>query len=250
MMVFLFDFMGVFKLKIAVLVGWFIFGCALLSLNIFAPINGQAQKKLNERNSLKSKPDTEIIERFDKQIQQRFLTEPSFGIYRIAPTKPINPHFEQFYPKNDEESASVDEFQNDGWKASIYLFGKRSTPKIVNEKKTDKFQINYRLFDPIPVTFGLKEKNLHQSTKLLKEVKKAFLEFQTPDSLNKNEYAFEIGKWSYVAKPVLASKQSCVQCHQDYVVTEKIGGGKFKFRKRQIGDVNGVLVYGFSRSVK
>lgn len=245
--------MSVSKLKSAVFIGWLVFGCVFLSLNIYSPPIGQAQRKIDDENPiLKSKPDAEIIERFDRQVQQRFLTEPNFGFARlvIVSKAPDNPHFKHFSPYGAEEVESIRAFEQDGWKTSIYLFGKRTTPKIVKGKETDEFAINYRLFDPIPVTSKLKEKNLPKSLKLLKEVKKAFLAFQTPDSPNENEYAFEIGKWSYVAKPVRASQQSCVQCHKDHVVTEKLGDGKFKFRKRRIGDANGVLVYGFSRAEK
>ena len=245
--------MSVSKIKLAALSIWLVFGCALFFLNPFSPIRGQAQIKTNDaQSSLRSKPDAEIIERFDRLIQARFLSEPYFGIARIPRVSkaPDNPHFKHFYASGAEEVNSVREFEEDGWKSSINLFGKRTTPKMVSKSEFGKFRINFRLFDPIPVTSGLKEKNLPKSSKLLKEVKKAFLAFQTPNSPNENEYAFEIGEWSYVAKPVRASQTSCVECHKDYVVTQKLDDGKFKFRKRQIGDANGILVYGFSRAEK
>ena len=245
--------MSVSKIKLAIIATWFIFGCALLSSKFTSPTKSQAQTKpADEKITLKSKPDAEMIERFDRQIQQRFLSEPFFGIARIptVSTTPDNPHFKSFHATGEKEVESVRAFEQDGWKASIYLFGKRTTKQVVKERETGEFRINYRLFDPIPITSKLKEKNLPKSSKLLKDVKKAFLEFQTPNSPNENEYAFEIGKWSYVAKPVRASNQSCVGCHKDYVVTEKLGDGKFKFRKRALGDANGILVYGFSRAEK
>jgi len=56
---------------------------------------------------------------------------------------------------------------------------------------------------------------------------------------------FVKGDWSYVAKPVRAMNESCLKCHNDYVILDKLPNGQFKMRKRQVGDVNGVLLYAF-----
>lgn len=139
--------MSAVKTKLAVFTAWLIFGCAFLSSNIFSPPIGQAQRQIKEEKPiLKSKPDAEMIKRFDRLIQQRFLSEPYFGIARIPTVSkaPDNPHFKHFSPYGAEEVESVRAFERDGWKASIYLFGKRTTKKIIKEKDAGIFQINYR----------------------------------------------------------------------------------------------------------
>ncbi len=221
---------------------WTLSIVALFSFQGFSPVSSQTKGSVVVKNS---KPENALVERFDAAIQQRFLTEPNFGMRRIQPAFPPNPHLEQFSPINDEERASVAAFEKDGWKVSLYLFGRHAAPKVVDGKEQKEFSVSYRLNKPLPITKELTEKQLPNAEKLLKEVKAAFLEFQTPNSPNENNYEFSIGKWSYVAKPVRAVNQSCLKCHTDYVVTEKVGDDKYKFRKRQVGDANGVIVYGF-----
>ena len=232
--------MTMLKIKIIVCLVWTFSIVALFSFQGFSPASGQTKETMFE-------PENSLIDRFDKAVQQRFLTEPDFGMWRIQPVYPPSPHLEQFIPNNDEEKASVADFEKDGWKVSLYLFGRRATQKIVDGKEQKEFSINYRLNKPLPITRDLRGKQLPNAKKLLKEVKAAFLEFQTPNSPNENNYEFSIGKWSYVARPVRAVNQSCLKCHTDYVITEKIEDDKYKFRKRQVGDANGVIVCGFTK---
>jgi hypothetical protein len=239
--------MSVPKIKLIVSIVWIIFGIALFSTGIFSPVNSQTTSDASIKTNNSALNPGEIVERFDKSLQQRFLTEPFFGIRRIQPVAPTNPHFEYFSPKNDEEKASVSEFEKQGLNVGVYLFGKRTTPKKGKGDKIDGFSVNYRLFNPIPITADVKKKNLRPPEKLLRQVKKAFLEFQTPNGANENEYVFNLGKWTYIAKPVRAVNQSCLKCHQDYVAVAKFSSGKYRFRKRRIGDANGILVYGFSK---
>ena len=236
------------KLKILVFSIWTIFIFAMIFVQTFSPVRGQSQKVIGNQNAkLNLKPENSLIERFDTAIQERFLTMPDFGIRRIQPVNPPGPHLEYFYPKNDAETQSVADFEKEGWKVSLYLFGRRANPQIVNGKEIKKFSINYRLNPPLSITPETRTIILPRSKELISEVKKAFIEFQTPESPNENNYEFSIGDWSYVAKPVRAVNESCLKCHTDYVVTEKIGDHRFKFRKRAVGDANGVIVYGFAK---
>jgi len=227
---------------------WIFSGVFLFSAESFWLAIGNA-RAVDDKDTTNLKPETERIDRFDRAIQERFLTEPNFGIRRIVPIPPPNPHLENFYPINDEEKTSVADFEKEGWNVDLYLFGRRAMPKSSDSGKESKnFSIEYRLNKPLPVTKALKATDLPKAEKLLKEVKTAFLEFQNPNSPNEKSYEFSVGKWAYVAKPVRAVNQSCLKCHNDYVITSNLGNNQYKFRRRQVGDVNGVLVYGFSKS--
>lgn len=239
--------MKCFKAKIFVCLIWTVCIAALFSTQVFRTANGQT-KKPDEIANLNLKPADSLINSFDAAIQKRFLTEPYFGIYRIAPTVPVNPHFGYFLPMNDEERKSLADFQSGGWKVFLYLYGKKANQRVVDGKTKKDFVINYRINQPVTITKSLEKKDLPTGESLLKDVKEAFLAFQTPNAQNENNYEFSSGKWSYVARPVRAANESCVKCHTDYVVTEKLKNNQFKFRKRQIGDVNGVLVYGFAKA--
>ena len=236
-----------FKAKIFVCLIWMICAVSLFSLQISRTANGQI-KKPDENVKLNLKPADSLINSFDAAIQKRFLTEPYFGIRRIAPNYPTNPHFEYFDAKTDEERKSFADFESGGWKVFLYLFGKKANPRIVDGKAKKDFVINYRINQPVTITKNLEKKDLPTGGSLMKDVKEAFLAFQTTNGTNENNYEFDNGKWSYIARPVRAANESCVKCHTDYVVTEKLKNNQFKFRKRQIGDVNGVLVYGFAKA--
>jgi hypothetical protein len=236
--------MKISKLKTFVCLVWAVCAVMFVSTQNFWSVSSQTKEK---KTKLKPKPEISEIDAFDALIQKRFLTEPNFGIRRIEPIIPPSPHLEHFYPKNSDEEKSVENFQNDGWKTSLYLFGRKANPKLVNGKEQKVFEIKYNLHEAITVTKNVKQPDLPKADTLLKDVKSAFIAFQTPNSENENNYEFSVGKWSYVARPVRAVNESCIRCHTDYVVTEKLGDGKFTFRKRKIGDANGVIVYGFSK---
>ena len=177
---------------------------------------------------------------------------PAFGMARIvsSPTRPEplrSKHVGSFHPQDEEETSVLSEFQKDGWEVGLYLFGRWAYPDEKRKDPLDKFKIDYRINRPLPITAGLKEKDLTKSKKLISEIKSAFLTFQLGDNPKTNRYQFSRGGWTYIAKPVRVANQSCLKCHTDYVITEQLDDGKFKFRKRSVGDVNGVIVYGFKR---
>ena len=235
-------------LKIIVCLFWTLGSVLLFSQMFSAASSRERAGSLDNTIRSNPKPEGAMIDRFDKVIQQRFLTVPLLGINRITPPFPPNPHLREFYPTNEEERNSVADFEKAGWKVDLYLFGRRAEPKVVDGKLQKQFTINYRLNKPVAITSNLEEKHLPSAKQLLKEVKVAFQEFQTPNSPNENNYEFSVGSWSYVARPVKASSASCLRCHTDYVIASKVGDNKYQFRRRKVGDVNGVLVYGFGKT--
>ena len=233
------------KIKLVVLAVW---ALSIVLTRNPDPVMGKTEQ-LRDQTTVDLRPDMTIIDRFDRAIQKRFLDAPFFGIARITPKNPpvTSGHVAGFMPGNQEESETLQAFNNDKWKVSLHLFGRRSQPKEVKGKKTDGFEIRYRLNDPVAITWRLKENKIPAPRKLLKHVKQAFIDFQTPDSPHYNNYEFRVGDWAYVARPVRVPNQSCLQCHTDYVITEKYDDGRYKFRKRTVGDANGVVVYGFKK---
>lgn len=235
------------KLKIAICLLWSVFLCSFFLFQDSRKGIGQTDLSSTGPNVVSDSPD---IDSFDEAIQKRFLTEPGFGGARIAPVKPQpleSGHVRSFHPVNDDEKSLLAAFEKNGWKVGLYLFGRTAMPNGKDENPLAKFKVRYRINKPVPITWGLKEKHLPKSKKLMDEVKSAFIAFQTQSDENKDRYQFTKGDWTYVAKPVRAVNQSCIRCHTDYVITEKLDDDRFKFRKRAVGDVNGVVVYGFTK---
>lgn len=234
------------KIKLFVCIGWIIgvFGIFFTQ----RPIPVKAYEI--ELNSVIAKPDLKEVEKFNVLILGRFLTEPGFGSARIQPIPPYSKHIETFYPKNELEKTAVNNFEQNDWKVGLYLFGRKANRKIKNGVEQKEFLIEYRFKQPVIITKNIKEREeLSNSNRMLKQVKEAFLLFQG-DQENEKSFEFKIGKWWYYAKPVRAVNQSCVQCHTDYVVLKKLDDGKYQFRQRKVGDVNGVLVYAFQKVKK
>ena len=201
--------------------------------------------------SANSLPPNILIDEFDKTVQQRFLHAPSFGIRRIMPVGPLspeNPHFDSFRPGTPDEVAAVSAFELNGWNAGIYLYGRKVTRRT--DTKKEKYNIRYRLFDPIPVAGKLNKEDFPNPKNLVPAIKEAFVTFQKTGSPNENELRIEGDRWSYVMRPVRAVQQSCLVCHKDYVITDRLGNGKFTARKRRLGDANGILVYAFKRNTE
>lgn len=242
------------RLKLVVCAVWAMLIVSFASFHSSTKTSGQ---KNNVSGSIgvssESIPDSSVVDRFDTAVQKRFLTEPNFGARRMLPTTPEpleSAHVGSFSPVNDDEKDVVSAFQNDGWRVGLYLFGRRAEPNGKEKNPLEKFKIRYRINQPIPVTWGLREKHLPNSKKLIKEVKEAFLRFQAANRSDENNFQFQKGEWTFVARPVRAVNDSCVRCHTDYVVTNRLDDGRFQFRKRAVGDVNGVIVYGFSKEEK
>jgi len=236
------------KIKLAVLAVWAVSIVMIVLARNSSPVLGRTEMP-RDQPIVEIRPKTELIDRFDRSIQRRFLEAPNFGMARIVPKNPPveSGHVRSFNPRNEEESESLLAFGRDKWKVSLHLFGRRAEPKEVKGKQTNKFEIRYRLNDPVSITPELKEKKIPSPKKLLKYVKQAFIDFQTPDSPNYNNYEFRVGDWAYVARPVRVPNQSCLECHTDYVITAKFDDGRYTFRKRKVGDANGVVVYGFKK---
>ena len=237
-----------FRIKLTVLAGALVAIALILFLPAFQSSEGSTTTGRPVLVPPGPVPSDVLIDDFDKVLQQRFLTMPMFGLRRIIPVKPVleAAHLEHFSPSTPEEYAAVAAFEREGWDVGVYLFGRRVQLRT-DTKEKEKYDIKYRLFNPIPVTKGIKRSRFRKSRNLAEDIKRAFLEFQKPGGPNENELRFDFRDWSYVARPVRAVNQSCVQCHKDYVITDKIAEGKFTVRERRIGDVNGILVYAFAK---
>ena len=234
-------------MKIVICLVWIVGVLGLMFNQRPVTVNG----KNNEAETDTTKPDLNKIEEFNSLIQKRFLTEPGFGMVRIQPTPPYSNHLSSFYPKDSSEKKAVEAFERDGWKVGLYLFGKRTERRIKNGVEQKGFLSDYKLKQPVIITKNIREREeLSNSSRILKKVKEAFLQFQESVDAEEKTFEFDSGGWSYFAKPVRAVNASCVQCHTDYVVIKKSEDGNYQLRRRKVGDVNGILVYAFKKIKK
>lgn len=186
-----------------------------------------------------TRPDDQLVNEFDQAIQKRFVVIPNFGIVRIQPVNPPNPHLETFQPESPEEQQAVDRLAAGNWRTGIYLFGRFAYEDTTVAPGKKQLKIQYKTNDPVPVSTGLKARDLPASREMVDQIERAYDAF-----LTKPSYEFQQGKWSYVARPV-AARDGCLKCHGDMFITAKLDNKRWAYRPRQVGDPIGVLVYAF-----
>ena len=144
-------------LKLSICLIWVLLLAAMVCLRDTQKTSGQGrQAKVMSDNTFKLAPDALVMKRFDDAVQRRFLTEPGFGMARMAPLTPVpleSNHIRSFSPVNEEENALVSGFEKEGWKVGLYLFGRQALPNENKHKLLDKFKIRYRVNQPVSVTW-------------------------------------------------------------------------------------------------
>jgi len=236
------------KLKTVIAAAWFLLAAVIITER-WAPADAQTRAALVPTPR---KPDMALIDKFDNAVRARFLTQPFFGMSRLAPLTPVklrSNHISAFMPQGPVEVEAVKSFSDHGWDVGIYLYGRRAEPRVVNGKPKDKYSITYRVNEPLPVTNKLRVGQMQEPKDLIKYVKKAFLEYQNLKAGEPNNFEFDNGDWSYVARPVRAVNESCLKCHNDYVVIDKLPNDQFKLKRREVGEVNGILLYAFRKQM-
>lgn len=220
------------KLKIVI--------CFVWAIGVIGFVIFQKSQTVNAKNNKSKnfipKPDLKEVEKFNELILDRFLTEPQLGFRRIITS---DLHLNSFAPKNEAEKSIVNYFEQKEWKMGIYLFGKRYY-----------YGSHFITNNPIKVTKQTKTDDLPNGELILSEVANAFYEFQKDEKLNDKKVEFTSDGWWYFAKPVRAVNESCIKCHQDSVQVKQKEKNKYTLRPRQIGDVNGILVYAFQKVTK
>ena len=206
---------------------------ARLSRNLAPKVKGPASVE-------KPSPDTQLIDAFDRALQRRFHDVIGFGMARIETDK-------RFVPETAEEKAALASLQKAKLKVALYLAGRLvldSKPVGSNHSMFFRRAVGRALF----ISSSTNIRELPQPSDLWGESQKALAAF----SAGSESYDFALDQWTFRARPVRASDQSCLKCHsEDYhIVFEASGGSTIKptGNKLKVGDPLGVLLYAFSQS--
>jgi hypothetical protein len=228
---------------------WFVFVVLIVVLCTFWNSNVQSQKK--EFPSI-TKCSEHPLEELDKIVQTRFLdTKDRFGMLRmVAPNSPK--HFPYFTPENDQEAQIIDALAGQSYKVGFFLVGRKlllADEKLLNHEKkrnnppTDISKSIFRR--PLGVTIRrFAEKELPESSEILVEAREGFKRFDEK-VFSDDAIQFTRGGWNYFIRPVLASEQKCVDCHNQR--REDIEGLKSwkKDRVLKLNDPLGILIYSY-----
>jgi hypothetical protein len=218
---------------------WCVAALVLFQSNFVSRSFSTNSKAVADEKAAPVRPPQQLVDRMDQALQLRFEKMPAFGIVRVQPINPPNPHLETFTATTPEEQAVVGDLETGHWQSAIYLFGRRAYEDPTAKNGERKLDIRYKVNNPVPVSSQLKVKELPSSEKLIPQIKLAFDAFLTQPS-----YEFSGGDWSYVARPVLA-RDGCIKCHGDMFLTGKLPNKLWSYRPRRAGDPIGILVYAF-----
>jgi len=224
-----------------------------LSLIVLALLPGRSTAtrqdvSLPER---REEADDRLLSLLDDSVQQRFKDiDKGFGYRRII-TAGDTPH--RFKPENPKELRAVDELRRSRMEVFLYVAGRGVLGKMPPD--TDpKIYSRVRIKGPASITpagdYG-DTGDLPRPEQLWDRARAAMLAFH----MSGDTYKFAIGKWKFSARPVFASEQSCVDCH-NVRVTHKILpslGGPLQesiSNTLRIGDPLGVVLYAYESHAK
>ncbi len=182
------------------------------------------------------------IDELNEAVLKRFLDfRNGFGYSRVIQLRAVNSprHFDVFRAENDEEHLLVNNLKINNLNLNLFLAG-RGILQDVPQPAKDTIFLNFPIRGPVMVTEAEPDKNLPNPTseEFIKQTRKALKSFDKG-----NEYQFTSGKWMIAARPVRASENSCVECHQARIKSEL--GANADQKEIKISDPLGVLLYAY-----
>lgn len=182
-----------------------------------------------------------LIAALDDCIQQRFLdVDQGFGYRRIV--RPGDTAH-RFKPENAKELAVVDYLIRHKLDMVLYLAGREIVGPSLNSQEFDRIA-GKLIKGPVRITPNDKGMaGLPALKQLWDRGHEAMQAFHGSDN-----YDFNLGGWKFVARPVRASDQSCLKCHQGNGTSYLLRDRALESRPLQIGDPLGLLFYGYKTS--
>jgi len=226
----------------------FTFPSLVLAVIVFAllPARTAATRNIPQEEGCDD-ADSRLLSLLDDCVQQRFKdVDNGFGFRRIVKVGET-PH--RFKPENAKELRVVDELKAARLSVALYLAGRR-----VLGDKPDATAIVARRFIQGPASVAStdhKNGDLPGPAELWDQSRAAMLAFQSSQT-----YDFAVGKWKFSGRPVRATEQSCLNCHnsgetRSIPLTSTNRPSELQITKPlRIGDPLGVVLYAHERRSK
>jgi len=240
----------------------FFLAMSLLALLPLGIARWQENRRRNAPKTPYTFPFAEMAA-LDRVVQARFAVVPDkdFGIDRIGK------RHEVFVPQTAKEKAVIAALKKRGYEVVFYVAGRNylrdvpgrlgwnflQGPIFITDKTPVKGQQtpysfidpNGPSFQPNPVPAGLPEGGkLVEPSPLKASARKALESFETSEGMD-----FSMAGWQIAARPVRASQQACVDCHNRQLVGDKF----YHWRNHldfELGDTIGVAMYAYRQKAK
>jgi hypothetical protein len=151
---------------------------------------------------ISSEPDD--LNRLNECIQRRFLARTTFGMGRILPNQFHG--VRQFHPENATEQTVVNQLEDKGFEVALYLSGRGVLSDPALNPAVARYR--YAVQGPAYITHLINPADLPGADALFEESRAALEAFNTGEG-----YDVQKGDWTVALRPLRASNQACVQCH-------------------------------------
>ena len=150
-------------------------------------------------------PEPDELNRLDDCIQRRFLARTTFGMGRVLPDQFHG--VRQFRPENADEQAVVNQLREKGYQVALYLAGRN----VLTDPSRNPLVPSYRyaVQGPAYITHLESPEELPRPDSLLEASRAALQAFSTSQSYGDTQK----GGWTVLLRPLRASNEACVQCH-------------------------------------
>jgi hypothetical protein len=149
-------------------------------------------------------PEPNELNQLNDCIQRRFLARTTFGMNRIVSNQYHG--VGQFVPENAAEYAIVGQLYQDGYQVALYLAGRNVLSAPTPNSLLQPYR--YAVQGPAFIT-PLKLEELPRPETLLEASRAALGAFDK----NKTYGAIQNSDWTVALRPLRASNEACVQCH-------------------------------------
>jgi hypothetical protein len=150
-------------------------------------------------------PEPSELNRLDDCIQHRFLARTTFGMGRILPDQFHG--VRQFRPENTTEQAVVNQLDQKGYQVALYLAGRNvlDVPSPIPNLALYRYAVQ----GPAYITHLENPEELPRPDSLFDTSRTALVAFRTGQGYSD----VQKGDWTIALRPLRASNDACVQCH-------------------------------------
>ena len=160
------------------------------------------------------------VDEFHAQMLRRFSDGRGFGMSRIVMWPTLGHHFRSpvgarvdFKPENPAESEIIERWSTEGWQAGLYVFGAKVETEPVSSL------LHRALKGPGVLNENTPRTDLPKWSDVYPIAAEAMLRFHN----GANSHTANLNGWAIQARPVKASKEACVQCHDTESTIVKVG---------------------------